>query len=249
MCTVTVASINGHTVVTMNRDELIEREEGAPKQHDLSDDVHGWYPVDAVSGGSWFGVNNYGLVLALLNRYQENNPQAYVSRGKIIPQLLVHKNAQSCLKALDSTSLQHFMPFTLLLIQGNRLVRAVWNGSQMSQYVGTFFKPFMITSSSIDVDAITVWRNQVFNKFLNTTPSLSARLMMGFHLSSSQENVSYSVNMQREGRHTKSITQVVLSHKYIQVDHNRRGQEKSCEAQFTITDSVNLDLATDVLCF
>ncbi|MDF1582374.1 MAG: NRDE family protein [Methyloprofundus sp.] len=232
----------------MNRDELIEREEGAPKQHDLSDDVHGWYPVDAVSGGTWFGVNNYGLVLALLNRYQENNPQAHVSRGKIIPQLLIHKNAQSCLMALDSTSLQYFMPFTLLLIQGNRLVRVVWNGSQMSQYVGSFFKPFMITSSSIEIDAVTVWRNQVFNKFLNTTPSLSARLMMDFHLSSSQENVSYSVNMQREGRHTKSITQVDVGVERICANYYSRGEAVNGRAQFQSSDCISLKINSSLPC-
>lgn len=248
MCTVTITPVDGQTVITMNRDELIEREEDAPLLHHLSYEVHAWYPVDAVSEGTWFGVNNYGLVLSILNRYQENNPQALVSRGKIIPYLLVNKDIMSCLKSLEKMHLHHFMPFTLLLVQGDMLIKVVWNGVEMSQYANSYSKPFLITSSSIELESVTAWRKRAFDNFLFMNKHLNPQLLMNFHTSGAKDNLSYSVNMTREGRHTKSITQVVLAQEYARVRHYRRVLKNNRESEFELEDSVNLSIIMDELC-
>lgn len=248
MCTVTITPVDGQTVITMNRDELIEREEDAPRLHHLSHEVHAWYPVDAVSEGTWFGVNNYGLVLSILNRYQESNPQALVSRGKIIPYLLVNTDVMSCLKSLEKMHLHHFMPFTLLLIQGDMLIKVVWNGVEMSQYANSYSTPFFMTSSSIELGSVTAWRKRAFDNFLFTNKHLSPQLLMNFHTSGAKDNPSYSVNMTREGRLTKSVTQVVLAQEYARVRHYRRVLKNNRESEFELEDSVNLSIIMDELC-
>lgn len=247
MCTVTITRGDGQTVITMNRDELIEREEDAPRLHHLSHEVHAWYPVDAVSEGTWFGVNNYGLVLTILNRYQESNTQAFVSRGKIIPYLLANTDIMSCLNSLEKMHLHHFMPFTLLLVQGNMLIKVVWNGVEMSQYANSYSKPFFITSSSIELESVTAWRKRAFDNFLFTNKHLSPQLLMNFHTSGAKDNPSYSVNMIREGRHTKSITQVVIGGESLSACHFTRSQKKDGFSEFELEDSVYLKLASVAL--
>lgn len=247
MCTVTITPVDGQTVITMNRDELIEREEDAPQLHHLSHEIHAWYPVDAVSEGTWFGVNNYGLVLSILNRYQETNPQANVSRGKIIPYLLVNTDIMSCLKSLEKMHLYQFMPFTLLLVQGDMLIKVVWNGVEMSQFVERCSKPFFITSSSIELESVTAWRKRVFDNFLFMNKHLSPQLLMNFHTSGAKDNPSYSVNMIREGRHTKSITQAIVGCESLSVCHFQRAQEQDSSSDFKLEDSAYLKLASAAL--
>ncbi len=247
MCTVTITPLDGQTVITMNRDELIEREEGSSRLHHLGHDVHAWYPVDVVSEGTWFGVNNYGLVLAILNRYQESNPQALVSRGKIIPYLLVNTDIMSCLKMLDKMHPHHFMPFTLLLVQDHMIVRVVWNGTEMSQFVESCSRPFFITSSSIELESVTAWRKQAFDNLLIKNKHLCPQLLINFHVTESKDNPSYSVNMTREGRHTKSITQVVVDEKRISACYFKKAQEQGGSSDFKLDDSVYLKLDSAAL--
>lgn len=249
MCTVTIVPIDGQTVITMNRDELIERVESDPQIHNLNNGIYGWYPADTVSNGTWFGVNNHGLVLTILNRYQyqEHNSQAFISRGKIIPYLLGYTGVLACLKALDKLYLAHFMPFTLLLVQGTMLVRVVWNGAKMNQYVETYSTPFFITSSSVNIEAVTAWRNQAFDRFLCENNCLSAELLLAFHLTVSKNNLSYSINMQRQGRQTKSITQVAIEHERAKVLYYRRKCAEHFE--FEIVDCLTLNLAKEKPCF
>ena len=70
MCTLTVYSGKKRCVVTMNRDELRTRKEAGVLHSKSINDIRFFHPVDLVSGGTWFGVNNQGVILALLNRYQ-----------------------------------------------------------------------------------------------------------------------------------------------------------------------------------
>ena len=56
----------------MNRDELRTRQETNEILNQSSDLTNYYHPVDLLSGGTWFGYNNKGLVMALLNRYQLN---------------------------------------------------------------------------------------------------------------------------------------------------------------------------------
>jgi len=240
MCTVTIVPTNRQTVITMSRDELIEREEDAPILLNLSDDIRAWYPVDSVSGGTWCGINNYGLVLTILNRYQETNPHASVSRGKIISTLLIHTNIQSCLNTLEKLHLIDFMPFSLLLVQGCVLIKVVWNGVEMDVVVESYAKPFFITSSSIELESVTAWRKREFDNLIFTNMNISPQLLMNFHTTSSKDNPSYSVNMSRKGRHTKSITQFVVDNESINVEHFKRVQEQGGLSEFKLENSVYL---------
>src|SRR5262245_3441937 len=94
MCTVTIVprggEAGGYRLVT-NRDERCDRPGALRPVWHCRRKGRAAYPIDPVGGGTWVGVNDVGLTVALLNRYQRFdgrlNPQA-PSRGLIIPALL-----------------------------------------------------------------------------------------------------------------------------------------------------------------
>jgi len=72
MCTVTLRCGASSLVLTMNRDERLERSpEEAPRL--ISGDAlrPSWLaPFDGASGGTWIGVNERGVASCVLNGYE-----------------------------------------------------------------------------------------------------------------------------------------------------------------------------------
>jgi len=64
MCTVSASLQQSTLIVTMNRDEQRSRREGA-----LNTNPERCYPTDIESGGTWCGINQFGVAFCLLNRY------------------------------------------------------------------------------------------------------------------------------------------------------------------------------------
>jgi hypothetical protein len=92
MCTVSVLQLPGNVIrVACNRDEQVTRAAALPPVVRRIGGVRAMMPVDPVSGGTWVGADEAGVVMALLNY----NPRGAIaaaaaarSRGVIIPSLL-----------------------------------------------------------------------------------------------------------------------------------------------------------------
>src|SRR5437867_2638108 len=97
-----------------NRDESLARGPArAPEQLELAG-VRMLLPVDSDAGGTWLGVNEFGLAVGLLNgtdaRGSHPEPR---SRGLLVRDLLPARDADSVLAALERESLQRYRGFTL----------------------------------------------------------------------------------------------------------------------------------------
>ena len=73
-------------LVAANREEFYDRKSQAPTIQSGKPRVLGG--VDLVAGGTWFGVNQHGLVVAVCNRRKINSPAAPLSRGVLARELL-----------------------------------------------------------------------------------------------------------------------------------------------------------------
>lgn len=51
--------------------------------------------VDPLRGGTWFGVNAHGLLVAVTNRPRSHNPPTPVSRGQLVHELLREPSAEA----------------------------------------------------------------------------------------------------------------------------------------------------------
>ncbi len=91
MCSLTFIPLPDGYVLGMNRDEQRTRPLALPPEihpADSTKPLATLYPAEP-SGGTWIGVNQSGVTLALLNWYSAPQPTGPVcSRGKLIPQLL-----------------------------------------------------------------------------------------------------------------------------------------------------------------
>lgn len=76
-----------------NRDAYIETEEIAP--HIISKNPKIFSALDKKSNGTWFGLNEYGVVVGLTNLYpQRNKPKNENSRGKLCIETLKQPSAE-----------------------------------------------------------------------------------------------------------------------------------------------------------
>jgi len=198
MCTLSVFRLANETIITMNRDEDRGREE--------TNEIHQqdgiFYPVDKEAGGTWFGYNEHGTVMALLNRYQDKQIDTNNSRGLIIPALLKSHNISV---DLDKLLQKTFNPFDLIIINHIQIIRCCWNGKELS--ISTKSYPFFISSSSIKPRRVLNFRTR---KFFDFDAASGRNILTDLHLFQDINNPSSSIFMSRDITHTKSISQLCL---------------------------------------
>lgn len=119
MCTIVVLRRPGHpwpVLIAANRDELIDRPWQPPGRHwpDRAGIVAG---RDELGNGSWLGINDHGVVAAVLNRLGTLGPAPGLkSRGRLPLAALAHASAREAADALADLDPRAFRPFNLVII-------------------------------------------------------------------------------------------------------------------------------------
>jgi hypothetical protein len=118
MCTVVILRRPGEAwplLLAANRDEARSRPWRPPGRHwpDRADLVAG---MDELAGGSWLGINDYGLVAAVTNRVGSLGPAAGKrSRGELVLEALDHAAARAAASALSDLNPEAYRPFNLIV--------------------------------------------------------------------------------------------------------------------------------------
>ena len=118
MCTVVLLRRPGAPwplLLAANRDERRSRPWRPPARHwpDRPDVVAG---LDELAEGSWLGVNDYGVVAAILNRSGSLGPAAGKrSRGELVLEALDHADASAAASALADLEPAAYRPFNLIV--------------------------------------------------------------------------------------------------------------------------------------
>ncbi|HYG87666.1 MAG TPA: NRDE family protein [Azospirillum sp.] len=102
-------------ILGANRDEMVNRPWLPPARHwpDRPNVVAG---LDELGGGSWLGLNDEGLVAAVLNRPGTLGPeQGKRSRGELVLEALDHADAAEAVLALANLDTRAYRPFNLLV--------------------------------------------------------------------------------------------------------------------------------------
>lgn len=196
--------------MTMNRDERRSRTEAA----DMCVNQDFAYPCDAKTGGTWFGGNRHGLIMALLNRYDMPHGTTALSRGRIIPALLSADTIESALDIFENTRSADDNPFDLVLVSYEQALHVRWDGQTLSTVKLPTDHPLFFTSSSENAESVLPFRQSLFQSFvLETWPSEATpdTVLDFLHLKSTPDAPSSSILMRREFTHTKSVIQAVLS--------------------------------------
>jgi uncharacterized protein with NRDE domain len=110
-------------LLAANRDELGTRPSRPPGRH-WEDRPHVRAGLDLEAGGTWLGVNDDGVVAAVLNRRGTLGPEpGKRSRGELVLEALDHAEAYHAADALRALEPKAYRPFNLIVADA---VDAFW---------------------------------------------------------------------------------------------------------------------------
>jgi hypothetical protein len=118
MSTLVILRRPGHrwpVLIGANRDEMIDRASKPPGRHwpDRPELVAG---LDILAGGSWLGVNDWGVAAAVLNRHGSLGPAPdRRSRGELVLEALDHADAGAAARALVDLDPEAYRTFNLII--------------------------------------------------------------------------------------------------------------------------------------
>jgi uncharacterized protein with NRDE domain len=103
--------------VLTNRDESTRRPSVAPHPDVLENGTHWFGGSDAQAGGTWFGINEHGLLAAITNRKKDDLPPNPRSRGLLCRDALGHATAKSAAEWVQAELRRHeYAGFNLVLV-------------------------------------------------------------------------------------------------------------------------------------
>jgi uncharacterized protein with NRDE domain len=102
-------------LIGANRDEMVDRPARPPGRHwpDRPEVLAG---LDLLAGGSWLGLNDWGVVAAILNRTGSLGPMpGRRSRGELVLEALDHADAVAAAAALSALNPAAYRSFNLII--------------------------------------------------------------------------------------------------------------------------------------
>ncbi|MDZ7816746.1 MAG: NRDE family protein [Planctomycetota bacterium] len=213
MCTVTLLRSEAGLVLTMNRDELIERdEEEPPRIRTLENGLNWLGPLDPPSTGTWFGVNEKGVAACLLNRYveREHEPDEPQSRGALPLLALSRGNLSDAWEFVEKDlDLSAYRPFSLILISVAQTVVLAWEGDTID-VSASGEKTFHYTSSSWKREDVLAWRQKMFEHWVENGCKFTGKLP-NHNILCPKGKEAWAPLMRRSYARTRSICQARIA--------------------------------------
>jgi len=118
MCTLVILRRFEHSwpvLIGANRDELLDRPWDPPARH-WSDQPNVVAGRDQVAGGTWLGINDHGVVAAILNRRGSLGPkEGYRSRGELPLEALNYSESLAAAEAIADINPSSYRPFNMVI--------------------------------------------------------------------------------------------------------------------------------------
>lgn len=239
--------------ILFNRDEQKERPIALPPEVKNINGVKSLMPVDPVGDGSWFAVNEYGLVITLLNLYEvEILPKKLISRGLLVKELSGCKSAGEAIKLLEEKtnpdSATSFAPFSLFIFDKKKksMYFAQWDQkSLVEQNIKNGVEHQFFCSSSWNTKEVQIYRNLAYKKYYSEALQSKSKfndlrvsgdieLRRKFHKGANQNEKKSSVYMTREKTQTVSVIELIVDNKTISLDYYDRSSNTSRKSSIAL---------------
>ncbi|GAB5387377.1 MAG: NRDE family protein [Alphaproteobacteria bacterium] len=134
MCTVVLHRRPGHDwplIIAANRDEMKTRLSRPPGRH-WPDRPEVRAGLDVLAGGSWMGVNDWGVTAAILNRENTLGPEmGKRSRGELVLDALDHPDAFIAAQAFADLNPDAYRPFNMIIADSDDAYWVVHRGDRI----------------------------------------------------------------------------------------------------------------------
>lgn len=223
MCTVSLIPLAGDRCgatlgvrMACNRDESRLRPAALPPRIRGLGAQRAVMPIDPVSGGTWIGANDRGIVATLLNVY--TRPHAETgrlvgrrSRGEIVPHLLAARTLDGVLESAQRLIPSEYPPFRLVAADASRWFEARSDGAELRlSNPQTLVEPRMFTSSGLGDERVAGPRNTLFGEMFAVPCEQWVAVQDEFHAHRWPDAPHVSVCMERAEALTVSVTTVEI---------------------------------------
>jgi uncharacterized protein with NRDE domain len=211
MCTVSWLKQDAGYVVLFNRDERHSRLPALPPTFFTHDGTTICAPRDGDFGGTWIGLNEFGISVGLLNRYEDDQTDSaahYSTRGEIAIELLAASTLEEVQSRFQRLKVAAYRPFSLFAIApGQPVFKADWNGRSLT------LNPYAdqaspLVSSSYDTTRACATRRATYQTLTHQGVTLDT--LIRFHSSHFPESGPYSTCMHRADAQTVSFTIIMV---------------------------------------
>lgn len=235
MCTVSFVYSKGKVIISSNRDEKILRPTAIEPRNYFINNKKVIFPKDPQAGGTWFAIDENGIVLVLLNGANEKHqhrPPYRKSRGLIVLDMISSLSPKDFWIEID---LRNIEPFTLVLFQNKELFQLRWNGIEKETIIMDAHKNHVWSSVTLYSKTIRENRSEWFYSFLDSNSEISEKEMLHFHRYTEDENQENGLVINRNDElKTLSITQAVIEENKISVLYFDLITNKDFETSFLI---------------
>ena len=209
MCTLSWNRDSRGFELHFNRDERHTRAAACPPEELGSGALRVMAPRDGDFGGTWIGVNERGVAVALLNGWhlQCAEREDVRSRGLLVLDALGHASLGELQEWLPSSELDRYRAFTLCAfsLASEEPLRADWDGAKLT--LGALqddARP--LVSSSYRYEDVVERRHAIFRDIAGQDPDGAG--LARFHASHLPEKGPFSTCMHRDDASTKSYTTI-----------------------------------------
>jgi Transport and Golgi organisation 2 len=237
MCTVTVVPRASGFRLMCNRDERRTRPPAIPPWiHQLGGRL-AVFPVDPQGGGTWVGVNDAGVAVALLNVHTTPQLRAEPptrSRGLIVLDVLRCGSMPAVLAAIANLDVRRFGTFRLVLVHGSTVAVATSDGARsMTGAQVPLDRPLLFTSSSLGDALVQAPRRRLFQRMVVQGRAGWLDGQARFHRHQWPSRPEISVRMRRKDAMTVSRTVVDITSAGRVVLYDAPGSEPSSREERT----------------
>jgi hypothetical protein len=213
MCTVTFIARRRGYALGMNRDEQLARVKALPPARRRLGSRDAIFPSEP-NGGTWIGVNDAGVTLALINWYSVTARVAgqAISRGEIVKRALASDSSALVEAALRVAPLVRINPFRLIgvFLAARSVIEWRWNLDRLARARHRWQTGAWI-SSGFDEPGAQRTRGARFGGALRQSSAGSLAWLRRLHRSHAPQRGPYSICMHRADAATVSYTELVVA--------------------------------------
>lgn len=223
MCTVSWLHRKDGYLLLCNRDERHTRKIASGPRLGVKRGVSFIAPVDGDHGGSWIGVNQFGLTLCLLDSYGAAHDAAdrvFRSRGLLLTDLLDCRDSLQVIEHVSDIKLDPFQAFTMVIVSvGKPAALVCWNGSERRTDLDAEAR-MPLTSSSLKDPNVVGLRRKLFCDMVVRRGQVDPELLDCFHRSHLPEQGPYSVCMHRNDASSVSLSVVTVTPETVEFSYH-----------------------------